>query len=239
MNPVDQSRRRRFRPIGGRGYLLLLVVLIAPAGCGDGMRLRPKDDPLVSMPTQPVPAQPVSAGTPPAQAATGKMPALPASYSGQDPASLAAGVTPAPEDPRHLAIPADTTTSPGLSSTGTARGASPGGVIIGAPEPVTNSTPRPPASPSPPRGGGLQQTGASSSSALSITSFEQAQQFLKQQGVTWQRLDQEDGGWKFACGIPNRSNPAFIRHVETKKSYLDPLSAMRAVIEEIAKTPPK
>jgi hypothetical protein len=231
MNPVDQSSRRRFRPIGGRGSLLLLsVALTGLAGCADGLGSRRQGDPLVGIHTQPVPVAQSGAGNGLVPAVGGPVPALPASYTAPGSVAIAGGETTTPVDPRHLEIPDAVPAA--QPSAGTVRGAPPG-VIVGDPVPVTNDSTsrRPPASPST-----LQQIGAASpTGAAAITTFEEAQQFLTKHGVTWQRFDVEDGQWKFECSIPNPSNRKFDRHLKTDRAFPDYLSAMRAIIAAIEK----
>jgi hypothetical protein len=74
-----------------------------------------------------------------------------------------------------------------------------------------------------------------SGSAANLRTYEDAQQFLQQLHVSWQRLDMEDGQWKFECGVPNPSNPRLNRHYATSKAFPDPLSAIREVIAQIEK----
>jgi hypothetical protein len=75
----------------------------------------------------------------------------------------------------------------------------------------------------PPPGGG----------AANIRTYEDAQLFLKQHAVNWQRLSGDEGEWKFACGIPNPSNPRINTTYQTSRSFPDYLSAIREVIAEI------
>jgi hypothetical protein len=126
---------------------------------------------------------------------------------------------------------------------GTARGVAPGGGVLEAPQPVSESTSNLP--PVAPAEANLQRTAASvpaiaasSASSTAALTFEQAQQILKQYGVTWQRLETwgDQGQWKFRCSIPNPSNPSVNRWFETTKPLPnDPLTAVRAVIDQLQK----
>jgi hypothetical protein len=69
--------------------------------------------------------------------------------------------------------------------------------------------------------------------AANIRSYEDAQLFLKQHAVNWQKLSVDEGEWKFACGIPNPSNPRVNTNYQTDKPFPDYLSAIRAVIVQI------
>jgi hypothetical protein len=245
MNPMDQSRRSRFRPIGGRGCLLLSsVVLTALAGC-EGVGSRQQRDPMLGpqVPAQPA-AAPGSQGNTPAQAAAEQAPpSLPSTYAATSPAALASGETATPEQGRDLRITGDTSSTTALPSNGAARGVAPG-VSVGNPEPAaSDSTSRlaPVAASTAP----LQQLGAPTaaspplgSAAAKVRTFEDAQQFLKQHNVKWQRLDEVDvGWWKFECSVPNPSVPQANRHYYTSNPFPDPLSAIRAVITEMEQKP--
>ncbi len=110
---------------------------------------------------------------------------------------------------------------------------------MGNPEPAaTDSTSR--SAPVPVANGALQQLGVSTpvptfvGTAANIKTFDEAQQFLKQRGVSWQRLDmEEDGRWKFECSLRKSANVN--SHYVPDTSFPDPLSAIRAVIAKIEK----
>jgi hypothetical protein len=240
MNPIDQSGRSNTRPSGGRGRLLLsAVVLIVLAGCESGFGSKREGDPLVGIHGSPAPV-PVTGTTnnPTAKASAGPIPQLPASYNAPGTAPMAGGDTATSENARDLRMTTDTVTPASLPSAGAARGVAPG-VTVGNPEPAqpgtTSNLATPPvvgglgtaASAPPPPGGG----------AANIRTYEDAKRFLDQHGVNWQKLSGDEGEWKFACGIPNPSNPHINKNYETKKPFPDYLSAMRAVIAQIEETP--
>jgi hypothetical protein len=186
---------------------------------------------------------PGTSGSPSAQTAAGQVPPLPATHSLTSAAALAGGTTPTPEIPRDLRISGGVPIVPAsMPGGGTARGAAPGGVLE-APQPVPESTSNlPSVAPTDPQ---FQRTAASSPAiAASSTSptaaltFEQAQQILKQYGVTWQRLETvgDQGQWKFRCSIPNPANRSVNRWYETTRPLpYDPLTAVRAVIDQLQK----
>jgi len=233
---MSQSRRSNSQPGGGRGHLLLsAVVLIVFAGCESGFGNRREGDPLVGIHSGPkAVAEAGGTSNPPAQPAAGPIPAMPSSYTTPGTAPVAGGETATSEDARNLRLTTDTVSPTSPSSTGAVRGTAPG-IIVGNPEPAlpnnTSNLARPPASggvatpsPAPPPPGGA---------AANIRTYEEAQQFLKQHGVNWQRLSGDEGEWKFACGIPNPSNPRVNRTYQTSKAFPDYLSAIRDVIAGI------
>jgi hypothetical protein len=178
------------------------------------------------------------------QTASGAVPPLPATHSLTSPAALAGGTTPTPENPRDLRITGGTPIVPAsMPGGGTARGVAPGGGVLEAPQPVSESTSNLPTVAS--AEANLQRTAASvpaiaasSASSTAALTFEQAQQILKQYGVTWQRLETwgDQGQWKFRCSIPNPTNPSVNRWFETTKPLpYDPLTAVRAVIDQLQK----
>ena len=240
MNPVDQSRRRRFGPIGGRGRLLLsAVALMGLAGCESGFGSKSANDPFNGFHAPPPPT-PVSApGDVPGQAAatTDRVPPLPSSYTAAGSAAVAGGETATPESARILRIPSDTNSPVGQLAGGAARGAAPS-VTVGSPEPATPGTT---AHLVPMSGGSPQTTGATTQvigPAATVRTFEEAQQFLKLHNVNWQRLDMEDDGrWKFECSAPNPRNASMNTTYRTNRPFPDPLSAIRAVIVQIEQRP--
>lgn len=240
MNPVDQSRRRRFRLIGGRGWQpLLAVVLIVLSGC-ESLGTRQQADPMLGIHAPSSPVSAPNAPTPPmAQAAAERTPPLPASYTAPGPAAVAVGETATPENARDLRMAGDAVAPPVLPAGGAARGVAPG-VTVGNPEPAgTDSTSRL----TPAAVGTLQPMGAPTppppgSTAANVRTFDEAQLFLKQHGVNWQRLDMEDDGrWKYECSIPNPTNSRMNRTYQTSRPFPDPLSAIRAVITQIEQAP--
>ncbi|MGH7172503.1 MAG: hypothetical protein ACRELG_19665 [Gemmataceae bacterium] len=239
MNPRDQSRRRRFRPIGGRGCLLLSgVVLMVLAGC-DSLASRQPRDPMLGFqnPPRPVAAPSGPASAPALTAAEQTPPPMPSSYTAPGPAALAVGETGTSESGRDLRIPRDSPTPTGLPGNAAARGVAPG-VVMGNPVPATSGSTSHLA-PNPVSGAAVPQPGASMAPAAGAAgmTFEQAQRLLKQYGVNWQRLDMDDGQWKFECSIPNPSTPSMSRHFYTTKTFPDEVSAIREVINQIEKDP--
>ncbi len=225
MNPVDQSRRKGLRQRDGRmGLWIAALALTILAGC-EGLygKKYASNDPFMGSHTPPNPTPVAGPGVTPAQtspqtASNGPVPPLPSSISGAGTASLASGEMGAPEPVRDVRL-----------TGGAARGAAPN-VSVGTPEPVSPGTTARMASatsgtPSPP---------AFTGTAASVRTFEDAQQLLKRQHVTWQRLDMEDDGtWKFSCSIPVPSNPNTNRTYGTTQTFPDPLSAIRAVLTQI------
>jgi hypothetical protein len=213
-----------------------LLLLCLAAGCESNFGNRLQGDPLLGIhapaKSMETPSAPSNATV---QATSGPIPALPSSYTAAGTAPVAGGETATPENPRSLRMAGDPVTpappSPSLNGmdrggTGAARGAAPA-VHVGNPEPAqTVGTPA-----------SLTTSPVSGGSAATIRTYEDAQQFLKQHRVTWQRMSQDDGEWKFACGIPNPSNPHVNKTYQTTKPFPDLLSAMRAVIAQIEQTP--
>jgi hypothetical protein len=74
---------------------------------------------------------------------------------------------------------------------------------------------------------------ATGPAAARVTSYEQAQALLAAYGVTWQRLEKADGGWKFTCSVPRKQNPNVSRTYEAQAR--DDVGALRAALEQIAK----
>ncbi len=178
------------------------------------------------------------------QASAAQVPPLPATHSLTSPAALASGTTPTPENPRDLRIPGGAPIVPAsLPSGGTARGVAPGGGVLEAPQPVpestSNLTPTASADPQVQRTAASSPAIAASSTApTAALTFEQAQQILKQYGVTWQRLETvgDQGQWKLRCSVPNPANRSVHRWYETAKPLpYDPLTAVRAVIDQLQK----
>jgi hypothetical protein len=166
---------------------------------------------------------------------------MPAAYTASGPAAVAGGEMATPENARDLRMAGDAVAPPVLPAGGAARGVAPG-VIVGNPEPAgTDSTSRL----TPAAAGTLQPLGAPmpappppGTAAANVRTFDEAQQFLKQHGVNWQRLDMEDDGrWKYECSIPNPANSRMNRTYQTSRPFPDPLSAIRAVITQIEQVP--
>ncbi|HTU21962.1 MAG TPA: hypothetical protein VMG10_28245 [Gemmataceae bacterium] len=246
MNPMDQSRRGIFRPIGGRGCLLVSsVVVLALAGC-EGFPSQRKTDPLLGIPNPPQQATASTGPTnTPAVAASDQIPPppMPASYTAPGPAALAGGETPAPDQVRDLRIPGNTVMPTSLPGSSAVRGVSPGGVTVGQPEPATNGSTSH-LVPVPSAGAAVRPIGVSTTSsppgtaAANIRTFEEAQQYLEQHRVDCQHLEKVDNGWwKFDCSGPNPSNPKVRRTYQTSGPYSDPLSAIRAVIAKMEQNP--
>lgn len=228
MNPVDQSRRRSIRPIGGRGLLLPFVALLGLAGC-DTFGSRLPNDPFMGVHTPPSPTPVPAPGNVPGSevaATPPQVPPLPSSYTALGTAPVAGGETATPEGGRDLRIP-----------NSAVRGAAPN-ITVGNPEPATSGAtthlvPMSGATPVP-----VPAPAQVAGSSAAIRNFEDAEQFLKQHNVNWQRLElEDDGGWKFQCSAPNPSNPRMNRTYTTNKPFPDPLSAMRAIVSQIEQQP--
>jgi hypothetical protein len=246
MDGMNKSSSPNTRPAARRSVLLLpAVVATVLAGCTGDYGF--KGDPFLggqAVSRAPLQYTPGNSGGQTTQTAAGEVPPLPATHSLTSPAALASGTTPTPENPRDLRISGGTSVVPAsMAGSGTARGAAPGGGVLEAPQPVPETTSNLPPAASP--DANFQRTAASSpaiaassASATAVMTFEQAQQILKQYGVTWQRLETwgDQGQWKFRCSIPNPSNPSVNRWFETTKPLpYDPLTAVRAVIDQLHK----
>ena len=204
-----------------------LHLLCAAVGCESGFGNKQLGDPLLGIPSSPkpltTPSAPSNAAV--AQATSGPLPPLPSTYAAPGTAPVAGGETATPENPRALRMAADTVAPVPAPTPGAARGAAPA-VTVGNPEVApAAATANFTRTPTPPVSG----------SAANLRTYEDAQQFLQQRHVSWQRLDMEDGQWKFECGVPNPSNPRLNRHYATSKAFPDPLSAIREVIVQIEK----
>jgi hypothetical protein len=224
MKAVDQSKRRRVGRIGGRARMLLsAVALMGLVGCANefGRKLA-SNDPLVggsgsTPPPNPTLLAPPSNGPAQAQAVV-RPPQLPSTFSAPGTVAVAGGETGTPDNGRDSLA---------------ARGVAPV-VTVGNPEPASsNSTARlTPLSP------GATAPASVGGAAANVRTFEEAQQFLKRYGVSWQRLDQEDDGrWQFQCSIPNPKSTNTNRTYGTDGPFSDPVSAMRAVLAKIEQQP--
>jgi hypothetical protein len=108
----------------------------------------------------------------------------------------------------------------------------PAGPPVGAPPAAPTQT-----VPSVPIPSPIEPASAQTSSLVisgGVLSYEQAQAQLAAHGVTWQRLETTgDNSWKFSCSVPNPQNKFISRTYEGQAR--DYLSAMRAVLDQIAK----
>jgi hypothetical protein len=227
----EGERTSSFRLLFSSSPLLLFSLsLCGAAGCESGFGSRQQSDPLLGIHAAPKPLEQSSAPSNAlAQATSGPIPAMPSSYSAPSTAPVAGGETATPEHPRDLRMAGSSTSPANAPSAGAARGTAPV-VSVGNPEPAPAAAAAASLTNQPiPLPGG---------SAATIRTYEDAQQFLKQQRVSWQRLDMEDGQWKFECGVPNPSNPQINRHYATSRAFPDPLSAIREVITQIEKKGP-
>ena len=221
-------------------FCLLPSTLILLAGC-EGNHLTQQGDPFLGMHAAPTPVTPSGSGAAATQTAGGGIPPLPGSIAVPSQAALASGTTQAPDNPRNLRM--DAPVVPVRSPGGAARGVAPGNVQVEGPVPVPEATSN--LAPVPIAQGGLQQTGGAARGAAvppatpaANMTFEQAQQFLKQRGVVWQRLETwgDQGQWKFQCSLPIPGSSNINRTYETKAPLpQDPLSAVRAVLDTIEK----
>jgi len=231
---VRERPPHRSLTVAARIFSLALVCLAV--GCESGFGSKQLGDPLLGINAAPKPLASSStpSNTTTVQATSGPVPPLPSTYTSPGPAPMAGGEMATLENPRPLRMAGDTVSpappySPLLGGSeggpGAARGAAPA-VTVGNPEPAPASTTANMTKPPVPLPTG---------SAANIRTYEEAQQFLKQQRVSWQRLDMEDGQWKFECGVPNLGNPRMNRHYATSRAFPDPLSAIREVITQIEK----
>lgn len=213
------------------------------AGCESGWGSREPGDPFLGIRSTPKATQTAAAASNASiPASSGPLPPMPppmpASYSAAGTAPVAGGETPTPENPRELRIVGNPVSPASLPSAGSARGAAPA-VNIGNPEPAPIGAPA--NSTTTPAPGGLGAPSPASTpsgnSAANIRTYEDAQKFLKQHGVTWQRMSGDGDDWRFSCGIPNPSNPHINKTYQTSRPFPDLLSALRAVIAQIEQMP--
>jgi len=240
-----RKRPRRFFHLRS-GSILVPLLFCVLVGCESnfGTRLQ-QGDPLLGIHTAPPsPTTPSTPNSAMVQATSGPIPPLPASYTAPGTAPVASGETAVSENPRDLRMtgnpvaPASPYSNSGDRGTsGAARGVAPA-VRVGNPEPAPTPGTTANLATAPAAGtmANAATASAGASSSANIRTYEDAQQFLKQHGVTWQRISQDDGEWKFACGIPNPSNPHVNRTYQTSRPFPDLLSAMRAVIAQIEQT---
>lgn len=223
----------RLRQAGGNrpgtrqaSWLAALLVLAGIGGCA--MDRSNANDPLLgnggrTTPPGTVPGGPGGPPPPPPISVAPSAPAVPSST-----AALASGPAKPLDngmriggDPGH---PADSHATPPPPQAW--------GAVLQTPEPASGSMARaapqspittpPPASPAHIAGSG---------------SYEQAQEVLRNRGVTWQRLETwgDKGEWKFTCAIPNRQNPAIARNYEARANT--PIDAIHAVLDKLDKEP--
>jgi hypothetical protein len=153
---------------------------------------------------------------------------------------VAAGETATPEPGRNLRIGDPVPSTP--TGNAAARGVAPG-VSVGNPEPAANGSTSQLA-PVPASGPAVSPISAptppppATGSAANIRTLDEAQQFLRQNRVNWQRLENVDGNeWKFECSVPNPGNPQMSKHYSTTRAFPDPLSAIREVIMKMEQEP--
>jgi hypothetical protein len=227
----DRTSRKHKQRHGLRRFRFRLVccslLFGLAAGCESNFVTRQQGDPLLGIHAAPKSVESPSApSNATAQATSGPIPPMPSSYAATGTAPVAGGETATSENPRNLRMAGDPVAPASVPSAGAARGAPPT-VRVGNPEPA----------PTVGTTANLAASPVSSASAANIRTYEEAQQFLQQHRVTWQRMSQDDGEWKFACGIPNPSNPHVNKTYQTSKPFPDLLSAMRAVIAQIEQAP--
>lgn len=250
MNPVEFSRRSKLRP-GVRHATLLLpaAVWLALSGCENNYAQR-QVDPFMGIHASSIPGPPSPAtGSGGAAATQTASVGLPGTHTMTSPAALAGGNLPAPESPRgDLRMDVAPVVPASLPGGAAARGAAPSGVQVGGPEPVPESTSRIASLPAA-GGGGFQPVGAvtpgtpTPAASVPLTtpvanmSFEEAQKYLKQRGVIWQRLETwgDQGQWKFQCSLPIPGSPNINRTYVTDPLPSDPLTAVRIVLDKIEK----
>ncbi len=241
MSRVDQSRWKKPCSTGcPRIPLLSALALLALTGCeGDGLK---QGDPYLGIHGTPAPATSAAAGGQPAQTAAGSVPPLPATHALTSPAALAGGTTPTPVDPRDLRIGTPPVVPASLPSGAAARGVAPGSAVLDAPQPVAESTSQRLAPVAAVGGASPPAATAPAAPPAGTLTFEQAQQILKQRGVTFQRLETwgDQGQWKFRCSLPIPGSTNMNRTYETDTPLpTDPLTAVRAVLDKIEKDQPR
>jgi hypothetical protein len=230
MKRLDKLTRRKPRSASRRwGSLVSAAALLAMAGCQNGYGS--KSDPLFG-------SQRPQMQAPPTGQAASNVPPVPATHSGTTPAAMAGGATPTPDNPRDLRMDVAPIVPTSQQGGGAVRGLAPSPVQLGDPQPApeaTSSNVKPIADPS------FQRASAASGASLAPTgslTFEQVQQYLKQRGVVWQRLETvgNQGQWKFQCSLPLPGGKNMNRTYMTDGPLpTDPLTAVRAVLDKIEK----
>jgi hypothetical protein len=195
------------------------------AGCATESPRSAEVDPLVGGP--PIPAAPAARpSTAPPASLAGPAP-LPAPSSSTSPAALAPGAF-TPLDPNHdlrIANGGAAAANPPAGD-GWHGPSAPADVTLHRPELAGDAPPAPRSPPQPAPGFAL-------TAASAVGTYEDAQRLLRAHGVTWQRLETagDAGEWKFTCWVPNRQDPNI--HQTYGYQAPDPVSAMRAVLEQI------
>jgi hypothetical protein len=185
-------------------------------------------DPLLGGPPLPPAGQAANAATPPPAVPLTLLPPQPAPNPATSNAALAAAGSRSLDNGGDLRIanPRPSTGNDGWVGQAPALGGDGSGAVLRRPElaaePASRRDPAPVSSPT-----------ATANSR--ITTYEQAQAQLSARGIIWQRLEtgSTNGEWKFTCSIPNRQNPRLHRTYEARGT--DPVSAVRAALEQIDK----
>jgi hypothetical protein len=214
---MEKSGRPRL-PSGVPGWLLLWLVPLALAGCSAPTPERTVADPFLGKAAAPV--RSAAQGSPYEPA----VPYPPSSSTG--PAALAGGGK-QPFDATHdLRIASADTSNPGAKPASDPAWKGSRGVA-GDPTPS-----KPDPFPAPTPGGAIVPV---SLSAARINTLDQGWAYLRAHGATYQRLTTrgEDGQIECSCSLPNPQNPNLRRTYEA--SARDPLTALRAVIDQIEK----
>jgi len=91
-----------------------------------------------------------------------------------------------------------------------------------------------PAAPTNPTSSSSPLTDSGPAPFVKVKTFEEAEQVLLAHGMNWQDLQMIDGKqWKYACTVPNKSNPNVMRNYEATDVY--GLLAMQKVIDQIVR----
>ncbi len=196
---------RRCRPWRAAAWVLCLPVL---AGCSGGTRVADNRDPIIGN-QQPLPVASGGQIKPvPAAGGASVSPLQPGPNSATSTAALASGGVGQLSSAQNL--------RGGAAATGNA-----GAATLGAPQVAKDGGTPARLQPIVPAGGS------------GVQSVDQALQYLQSRGVQGFRLERQrdTGKWRCVCVIPNREAPA-IKQAYDIQDAADPLSALRAVIEQ-------
>jgi hypothetical protein len=151
--------------------------------------------------------------TPSVGAPGGGVPPLPAPSGSTTPAALATGT-----------VPSFNAARPGSSGPAGVWREPTSGAILGAPEPARGTQPSGPLT--------------LMSGPGSVQTIDQGLKALELRGAKGFRLElqRDTGQWRCSCSVPNRQNPAYKQTYDTTAA--DPLSAVRAVVDQIARENP-
>lgn len=227
----EAPKTRPRKAVGMAPIIVLLgAISLLSLGCSGGAtgtNTRTAGDPLLGgQPPLDANAKP-KAGTQNPTTGTntgaGGLPGLPVPSSSTSPAALATGGVPQLDNTRDLRIAA----GPGGGATGAA--------TLGKPEPVRGTT-------TGGSGASIQPTtpslSPSSINPASINTVDQGIQYLTNRGAQGFRLElqRDTSQWHCSCSLPNPQNTSVKRTYDFTAN--DPLSAIRAVSERVARDNP-